>query len=135
VRFAGNEVVLLYSSEKSRYADEITPDNWYDILRRPDVTLGFSDPNGDPGGYRALMVCQLAELYYKDQGIFEDIVGDNTGISVKESNGNYEIIVPKGVKGNDKVHIGGDLLSGIRSGSLDYCFIYRSSAVQNSLPL
>jgi len=41
VRFATNDVVLAYNPEESRYAKDITAENWYDILRRDDVTFGF----------------------------------------------------------------------------------------------
>ncbi len=50
VRFATNDMVLAYNPEKSKYADEITPENWYDILRKEGVVFGFSNPNLDPCG-------------------------------------------------------------------------------------
>jgi len=36
VWFAVNQMVLCYT-EKSRYAAEVTPDNWHKILIRPQV--------------------------------------------------------------------------------------------------
>jgi molybdate/tungstate transport system substrate-binding protein len=60
IRFASNQLVLCYT-DNSRYAKEITSDNWYEILLKKDVQWGHSDPNLDPCGYRSLMVLQLAE--------------------------------------------------------------------------
>jgi hypothetical protein len=36
-------------NEKIAYAAEITPDNWYTILAKPDVSFAISDPTSDPG--------------------------------------------------------------------------------------
>jgi len=58
--FATNQLVLCYT-DKSRFAKQITAENWYDILSRKGVIWGHSDPNLDPCGYRSLMVLQLAE--------------------------------------------------------------------------
>ena len=41
VRFATNDMVLAYNPEKSKYAAEITPDNWYELLRKGGVVFGF----------------------------------------------------------------------------------------------
>jgi molybdate/tungstate transport system substrate-binding protein len=136
VRFATNDVVLAYNPEKSRYADEITTENWYDILRRDDVTFGFSNPNLDPCGYRSLMVCQLAELYYDDSEILDDLIISHTAISVEE-NGDYMIKVPEDPEPDtEKVTIKpkeAELTSLVETGALDYYFIYRSVAVQSGL--
>lgn len=45
--FAKNRMVLTYTNE-SRYADEITAVNWYEVLARDGVRWGISDPNSDP---------------------------------------------------------------------------------------
>ncbi len=63
IRFASNRLALAYHSE-SLYASEITSDNWYEILSRPDVKVGLADPRFDAVGYRALMVYALARDYY-----------------------------------------------------------------------
>jgi molybdate/tungstate transport system substrate-binding protein len=39
--------------------------NWYEILTTPGVTIGGGNPFLDPGAYRAYMIFQLAENYYK----------------------------------------------------------------------
>jgi len=38
---------------------------WYEILTMPDVAIGGGNPFLDPGAYRAYMIFQLAEDYYK----------------------------------------------------------------------
>jgi len=137
VMFARNDIVLAYNPEKSRYADEITPENWYDILRKDDVTFGFSNPNLDPCGYRSMMTCQLAELYYDDPKIFDDLIIDHTAISAVEDDGNYLIKVPDNLQPDTKkVTISSkevDLTALVEMGGLDYYFIYRSVAVQHNL--
>ncbi len=137
VRFATNDMVLAYNPEKSKYADEITPDNWYEILRRDDVVYAFSNPNLDPCGYRAVMVCQLAELYSSDDTIFDDLILDNTAITISEEGGTYLIKTPEDMKQNtDKVRIrpkSVELVAMVEVGGLDYAFEYRSVAVQHNL--
>jgi molybdate/tungstate transport system substrate-binding protein len=51
VPFAANEIVIAYT-DRSAGADEITAENWYRILARPDVRVGFSNPMLDACGYR-----------------------------------------------------------------------------------
>ncbi|AJC70759.1 molybdate ABC transporter substrate-binding protein [Thermococcus guaymasensis DSM 11113] len=131
VLFATNEIVIAFT-DKSRYADEITSDNWYEILARPGVTFGFSDPNQDPCGYRSVMVMKLADLYY-GKPIFETLVEKNTNIHANSS----LIVAPKEIRvKSDKVVIRPketDLTGLVESGSLDYFFIYKSVAEQHNL--
>lgn len=61
--FARNRMVLAYTP-RSRGADEISADNWWAVLERPDVQVGRSDPATDPSGYRTLLVWQLAARHY-----------------------------------------------------------------------
>jgi molybdate/tungstate transport system substrate-binding protein len=67
-RFARNRLVIAYTA-RSRYADQLTEATWRDILTRPDVQVGRSNPDLDPAGYRALLVFQLAERHYADPGL------------------------------------------------------------------
>ncbi|MHC1635092.1 MAG: tungstate ABC transporter substrate-binding protein WtpA, partial [Candidatus Methanospirareceae archaeon] len=137
VMFATNDIVLAYNPERSKYADEITPDNWYDILRRDDVIFAFSNPNIDPCGYRAVMTCQLAELYYGDERIFDDLILDNTAITINKENDTYLIKTPEDLKPNlKKINIrpkSVELLALLEAGGVDYAFEYRSVAVQHGL--
>jgi molybdate/tungstate transport system substrate-binding protein len=131
VLFATNEIVIAFT-DKSRYADEINSNNWYEILAREEVSFGFSDPNQDPCGYRSLMVMKLADIYY-GKPIFETLVERNTNIYAE---GNH-IVAPKEIQiKTDKVVIRPketDLTGLVESGSLDYYFIYKSVAMQHNL--
>ncbi len=133
VTFAKNQMVLCYT-DKSKFGDEVTADNWYDILGRDGVTWGFSDPNLDPCGYRSLMTIKLAESHYKDDTIFDNLVGQHSKITstvadgvvtvhAKETGIVYPVTVtPKSV----------ELIAGLESGNLDYAWEYRSVAEQNA---
>src|ERR1041384_6110098 len=68
VTFASNAMVLAYG-ERSAAAEEITGQNWWRILLRPEVRWGASNPALDPNGYRTHMVFQLAELHYREPGL------------------------------------------------------------------
>lgn len=111
LKFATNEMSIVYTT-KSRKADGINRQNWYDILNNKNVSFGRSDPNADPCGYRTIFTIKLAELYYGKKGLADQLMKKNT-----------EYIRPKEV----------DLLSLLEVGELDYIFIYRSVAEQHKL--
>ena len=135
--FAKNEMTVAFA-DTSNYADEITADNWYEILSREDVKWGFSNPNLDPCGYRTPMVIQLAELHYGSYTIFETLVEDNTDMTVSADgdtfiiDSNMEDLNPN----TDKISIRDksvELVSMVQSGGLDYAFEYSSVAKQHDL--
>src|SRR5438270_6958672 len=66
--FARNRLVVAYTA-RSKYATEITSDNWLTILQRRDAAVGRTDPNLAPVGYRTLLMFQLAERYYHRAGL------------------------------------------------------------------
>jgi len=111
IAFARNRMVLCYT-DQSKYADEISSDNWYEILLQDDVEHGHSDLL-DPCGYRTLLVWQLAEIFYEEPGLYEELVA-----SCPEKN-----IRPKSV----------DLVLLLQSGDLDYASEYSSVAMQHEL--
>lgn len=135
IDFATNRMGIAYTSH-SKYAAEIGSDNWYDVLSRPSVKVGISDPRIDSCGYRALMVCQLAELYYQDNSIFENVLGSfSPPITVNDGNGTYTISVPE-IVGPDRITVRGystQLLGLLESGDIDYTFEYESVARQRGL--
>jgi len=111
IKFAANEMAIVYS-EKSKRSNEINKDNWYNILLDANVQIGRADPNADPCGYRAVLVSQLAESFYKQTGLSEKLL--------KKDEQNMR---PKEV----------DLLALLETGNVDYIFLYRSVAVQHKL--
>ncbi len=131
VLFATNEIVIAFTN-KSKYANEINSSNWYEILAKPDVSFGFSDPNQDPCGYRSVMVTKLADIYY-GKPVFETLIEKNTNII---ANGTH-IYAPKEIQVKTKRIVirpkETDLTGLVESGSLDYYFIYKSVARQHHL--
>jgi molybdate/tungstate transport system substrate-binding protein len=116
INFYKDRVVLAYTS-RSKYTNEINAKNWYKVLTRPDVRFGYANPNLAPIGYRTLMVWQLADLYYKDK--------------VKEIN-IYEALKEACPAENIMPDVA-EMLHLLESLSLDYAFIYESTAKQHNL--
>ncbi len=112
IRFTTNQLVLCYT-EKSRFAEEIKAQNWFDILSRQGVVWGHADPNLDPCGYRSLMVLQLAEKHYNKPGLYDRLIANRP----------EENIRPKSV----------ELVSLLKTGNMDYAWEYLSVAVQHDL--
>jgi molybdate/tungstate transport system substrate-binding protein len=106
-RFARNRMVLAYGRQ-SRFAGEITPDNWREVVLRPGVEIGRADPNLDPAGYRALMAMQLAALHYRDPGLARRLLdaAPERNVRAKEV----------------------DLVALVQAGELDYVWQYESVA-------
>ncbi len=136
VVFARNQIVIAYTDD-SKYSDEIDQDNWYDILRRDGVTFGISNPNDDPCGYRSQLVTQLAEKYYSDDMIYDDIMGANTEITISTEGDISAIKMPMSEDINPdtkKIMLRSmevELSSALEMGEIDYFYIYRSVAVQH----
>jgi molybdate/tungstate transport system substrate-binding protein len=112
ILFATNQLVLCYT-EKSKDAGQINKDNWYQILGKKGIVWGHSDPNLDPCGYRALMVLQLAEKYYKKPGLYQTLLANRPEANVRR----------KAV----------ELISLLQAGNMDYAWEYLSVAVQHGL--
>ncbi len=111
MKFAGNEMAIVYT-EKSKFANEITAQNWTEILLKEEVRYGRSNPDADPCGYRAVLVSKLADNFYNKQGFSDKILAkDNKYVRPKET----------------------DLLALLETGTLDYIFLYRSVAQQHKL--
>lgn len=134
ILFARNEIVIVYTN-KSRYANEINSSNWYRILEKPDVRIGFSNPNDDPCGYRAQMVMELASLYYH-QPIYRKLVEDNSNMKFVYENGTYVLKMPPTTQlkiNTSKIKMRSmemSLISLLQSGDVDYVFLYKSVAKQ-----
>lgn len=107
VDFARNRMVLAYTRE-SRFADEITSDNWWRIVQRPEVQIGRSDPNLDPNGYRTLLTMQLAEKHYGVPGLYDSLLAHAPERNMR----------PKEA----------DLVGLVEAGEMDYIWSYESLA-------
>jgi molybdate/tungstate transport system substrate-binding protein len=111
-RFARNHMVLAFTP-RSRFAAEISPDNWWMVLVRDGVETGRSDPQLDPNGYRTLLVLQLAERHYGQPGLATRLLR-----AMPERN-----MRPKEA----------DLIGLLEAGEFDYIWSYESIATAQGL--
>jgi molybdate/tungstate transport system substrate-binding protein len=133
-----NEVVIACTNQ-SLYADEIDSSNWYEVLSRPDVRIGFSNPMLDACGYRTFMVVMLAEEYYGREGLFDAMIGDHlqSPVNVSTTDGVTHMELPEFLKpSSEKLAIRDGsiyLLSLLEAGGIDYAFEYKSIAIEHGL--
>jgi molybdate/tungstate transport system substrate-binding protein len=104
----GRSRMVLAFTPRSRFADAVSSANWTDVVRRPGVEVGRSDPSLDPAGYRALLVWQLAERYYGTPGLARALAAASPPRNVR----------PKSA----------DLVALLQTGNLDYAWEYESAA-------
>jgi molybdate/tungstate transport system substrate-binding protein len=105
-------MVLVYT-DQSTGAGEITGQNWWQVVLRPNVRVGHSNPALDPNGYRTLMVFQLAEKFYRQPGLAQKL---------------DRAIPPRYVRPKEA-----DLTALVEAGELDYSWSYLSIAKTSGL--
>jgi len=139
IRFATNKMALAYGPH-SQYADELTSDNWAEIVSRPGVRVGLADPRFDACGYRQLMVLQLAEGLYDRKTLFEDmLMGRFVQPITAEQVGDQVLIhVPEVLEPRSRSTIvmrgsSVQLIPLLQSGDVDYVFEYESVVQQHNL--
>jgi tungstate ABC transporter binding protein WtpA len=133
--FAKNNMVLVYT-DQSKYASEITADNWYKILGRSDVKYAISDPKSDPAGYRSLMALALAERKYGDATIFSTLVTPYSKMNKTVANGVWTIDATNPSPDAKKLTItatGPEIAPLLKDGKVDYALEYSSVAIQSGL--
>jgi molybdate/tungstate transport system substrate-binding protein len=108
--FARNRMVIAYT-KRSKHASEITRDNWVDILRRPDVEVGRTDPDLAPVGYRTLLMLDLAERFYRRQGLAKSLRAAAPARNIRPN--------------------AAELAALLAAGELDYIYDYQSVAESN----
>ena len=108
--FARNAVAFV-CTDKSKYAGEVTPENWYRILARPGVEIGRSNPDTDPSGYQTLQMLSLAEGYYHMPGLAAQILANAPPANMRDTET--------------------ELIAALELGQIDYLAIYRSDALQH----
>ena len=138
IPLARNEMVIAYTNQ-SRYADEFTAENWMEILCRPDVRTGLSNPMLDAAGYRGMMVLLLAENYYGTDDLFDTLITRNLAQQpvVVRNGTTAAVILPETMKTSGPGLVIRDgsvyLLSLLEAGGIDYAFEYRSVAEEHGL--
>ena len=107
--FATNAIVLVYNpeTEGGRRVEAAASDEWYRPLVDGDVTLGRTDPDLDPLGYRTLFALELAADHY------------GTATDLRAA-----------VAGPDQTYPETQLVSQLETGSVDAAFVYRNMAVE-----
>lgn len=107
--FATNSLVVAYNpaTEGGRKAVESGSNGWYRPLSNGSVTLGRTDPDLDPLGYRMLFMLELATRHY-------------------ESDANLRAVVPQRSQAYPETR----LVSQFETGSIDAAVTYRNMAVE-----
>jgi molybdate/tungstate transport system substrate-binding protein len=134
LQYARNQMVLAYT-DKSKNSSQINGDNWYQILSQSNVTIGLADPNSAPAGYRGVMMIQLANTYYNNSTIFNNLIGQDTAITSTNNSTNYVISSPTSTNPTSKIVVRpavGDLMPVLESGACDYALVYKSDAEQQA---
>ncbi|MGO8693321.1 MAG: tungstate ABC transporter substrate-binding protein WtpA [Rectinemataceae bacterium] len=108
--FATNAVTFVYTPA-SKFASEIDSGNWYEILSRPGVQIGRSNPDTDPSGYQTVQTLQLAEKFYKQPGLMDAILANAPRTNMRDTET--------------------ELIAALESGQIDYLAIYLSDARQH----
>ena len=103
--------------EDSPGADDISADNWWEVLSRDGISIGHSDPAVDPGGYRAVMAQQLGAIEFEGEKLYDDATYEK----LRENS-----VVPTGTETN--------LEGQLESGELDYVMYYQSISASSDLP-
>jgi molybdate/tungstate transport system substrate-binding protein len=116
--FATNEIVLVHK-DHSKWTDQITAENWPEILLRKGVRLGRADPDTAPIGYQTLMVWQLAEVSGAHGAAWAGLPAKLTAQCSKEHVTHDEV----------------ELLGLLESRAIDYAFLFRSTAEDHHLKI
>jgi molybdate/tungstate transport system substrate-binding protein len=141
INFASNHLALAYNAD-SKYANEISADNWAEVIARPDVKTGIADPRFDASGYRALMAYALSEIANKNYGLFGPMFDDQFTFPVTIFRGDEltTITVPEVLETKPNAHVilrgaSIELIALLESGDLDYAFEYESVIQQHGLKM
>jgi molybdate/tungstate transport system substrate-binding protein len=115
--FASNAMSVIYTNH-SRFAKEISSDNWYQIITRAGVVVGVSNKETDPSGSQAIFMVQLAGLlYYQNSSYLYD------QLYLTKAAKQELIIVPTETT----------LDAQLETGAVDYVLTYSSEAISHKL--
>ncbi|MFB6109450.1 MAG: substrate-binding domain-containing protein, partial [Halodesulfurarchaeum sp.] len=104
-------------TKDSKGADEISKDNWWEVLSQDGVSIAHADPALDPGGYRAVMAQQLGAIPFNGSKLYDDATYEKLR---KNS------VVPTGTESK--------LTAQLKSGKFDYAIYYQSLASTADMP-
>ncbi|MCB4349722.1 extracellular solute-binding protein [Burkholderia vietnamiensis] len=118
VPVASTEMVITYSPQ-SKFAPQLAAaaegkKPWYEVLRTPGLHFGRTDPATDPQGQNIIFTMLLAESFYKQPGLAEQILGD--------------------YQNPQQIFAEPSLLSRLEAGQIDASSGYLSAARSHKLP-
>jgi len=116
--FATNEIVIAHK-DHSKWTEQIAAQNWPELLTRAGLRLGRADPDTAPIGYQTLMVWQLAEA----SGAYGAAGAQLTERLMAQCSKDHV------------VHDEAELLALLESRSIDYAFLFRSTAEDHHLKI
>ncbi len=111
-RFARNRMGLAYG-DRARGASTLSDSTWWQVLSSDSVRSVRSDPNLDPGGYRAVIVARLAERHYERPDLAQRLLDQSVLYSSFPGTPNPDSL--------------------LESGTVDYAWIYESYAAEHGL--
>ncbi|MFB6151539.1 MAG: extracellular solute-binding protein [Haloarculaceae archaeon] len=103
---AGNALALAYDAESRGGRRVADADRWFDPVLAGEASLGRTDPDLDPLGYRTCIMLDLAAEFYGEPGLRERVLAQR------------------------QVYPETSLLSRFETGSLDAAVVYRNMAVE-----
>ncbi|MCE4619980.1 MAG: substrate-binding domain-containing protein [Desulfurococcales archaeon] len=132
--FASNEMVIAWNNNTR------PPGDYEAILREVaggKATLGISDPNRDPCGYRAIGVIGLVALHDNNTSLLDDIVVKGIpGSHYSLVNGTLKVYIPASYTPRDPLVVRPrsiELIALLQEGAVDYALLYKNEAVQHHL--
>jgi molybdate/tungstate transport system substrate-binding protein len=141
IRFASNRLAVAHQPG-SKYAAELTADNWPELLARPDVKVGIADPRFDAAGYRAFMAVVMAQERDQQYTYFNDLFKNQftQPVTLFLDDEMATVTVPEVLETAAGAHIvlrgaSIQLIALLESGDLDYAFEYESVIRQHGLPM
>lgn len=141
IRFASNRLTLAYN-QGSKFAAELTADNWPEVLARPDVKVGIADPRFDAAGYRAFMAVVLAQERAQRYTYFANLFKDQftRPVTLFLDDTLATVTVPEVLETRSGAHVvlrgaSIQLVALLESGDLDYAFEYESVIRQHGLEM
>ncbi|HEX6294281.1 MAG TPA: extracellular solute-binding protein [Nitrososphaeraceae archaeon] len=118
VKFASAELVIAYNPQSPFASDLAKASNgeipWYKVLEKEGLKFGRTDPELDPKGYYTVIAAKLANIYYNDSTIKDNILGEDR---------NKKQILPEEI-----------LKSILDSGQIDATAAYKHEAIAKGLP-
>ncbi|WP_254545618.1 extracellular solute-binding protein [Halomarina pelagica] len=113
--FATNSMTIAYTDD-SVGADEVSSENWWEVLLRDDVRFAHSDPAVDPNGYRSVMAMQLGAIPFQGETLYDEATSK-------------ELIEKAAIPAGTET----ELIGQLEAGKLDYAWEYTSVEATHDL--